>query len=75
MNNIKVKNLAKKEDCEQEVTLVGIIDNSAKRMATMIDSILKFSRIDQEDILNTFNTIRLNFKKEDTSKLNNNFAI
>lgn len=42
--------LSKKEDCHREVGLVEVIDNSAKRMAAMIDSILKFSKIDQEEL-------------------------
>ena len=44
------KNMSDKESCVKDLKLIEVIDNSAKRMSTMIDSILKFSRLDQNEL-------------------------
>lgn len=44
------KKLSKKEELQKDVKLVEIIDDSAKRMSILIDSILKFSRLDQQKL-------------------------
>ena len=44
------KNMSDKDSCVKDLKLVEIIDTSAKRMSTMIDSILKFSRLDQNEL-------------------------
>jgi len=42
--------LAKKEVLQKDLKLVQIIDDSAQRMSIMIDSILKFSKMNQQDL-------------------------
>lgn len=42
--------LSKKNANQKDLKLVKIIDDSAKRMATMIDAILKFSKLDQAEL-------------------------
>lgn len=44
------KTLSTKEGLEKDIKLVQIIDDSAKRMSILIDSILKFSKLDQQDL-------------------------
>lgn len=45
------KVLSNKEETQKDVKLVQVIEDSATRMVTMIDSILKFSKLDQQDLL------------------------
>jgi len=48
--HILKKKIDNSAELKKDVKLVEIIDTSAKRMSTMIDSILKFSKLDQQEI-------------------------
>ncbi len=45
-----LKNMLGKEVHEKELKLVDVIDDSAKRMSIMIDSILTFSKLNQDEL-------------------------
>ncbi len=73
-----LQKMLKKEETTENAQLAGMINDSAKRMSTLIESILKFSKMEKADL--TYESVNLNtivqeFKKSHHLFLEENHAV